>query len=282
MQKFTLSVCMCLGLFGCGQSNQAPSSPTTGTTTQATSDKDNNTTSLPADAPVVQVVTSGVLPPLTFLDDKGSLQGIDVDIIHAIGEDQGIRIQIVKDDFANMLAGITEGKYQVAISGLSLSPERTSKYGHTNFYMSNPPVVMYDPKLTVTDINSLKPLRVATMRDTIQDRLITELHPASHERTETVFQLFQGLVQDEYDAVLQDKYFLEYIAQNYPEHKFSILEYDKNEQAAGIVMYTKKDDQELIDKLNTGIDNLKAKGEIDKIISKYVNTADSSPQETEK
>lgn len=269
MKKITLSFALCAGLFGCTDKPAETPAPADSqqTTTTAPAERPSN---LPDDAPVVKVVTSGVLPPLTFLNENGNLTGIDVDIIHAIGEDQGFKVELHKERFIDMLPNLETGKYQVVISGLSPSPERIAKFGHTNAYLQNPSIIMHKPNVTVTDIASLKPLRVATMKDTTQEKLINELSVASHETVDTVFQLYQGLVQDKYDAVLQDKYFLEYIALNYPDHQMSVVEYDKTPNAADIVIYTQKGDQELLDKLNAGINNLQNSGEMDKIVSRYL------------
>lgn len=267
MKKITLSFALCAGLFGC---TDKPTETPVSTESQPTTTSEQIPSNLPSDAPVVRVVTSGVLPPLTFLDERGTLTGIDVDIIHAIGENQGFKVELHKELFVDMLPGLESGKYQAVISGLSPSPERIAKFNPTNAYLQNPSVIMHQPNLTVTDVASLKPLRVATMKDTTQEKLINELAPASHEAVETVFQLYQGLIQQKYDAVLQDKYFLEHIAANYPDYQMNVVEYDKTPNAADIVIYTQKGDQELLDKINAGIDNLQQSVEIDRIISKYL------------
>lgn len=267
MKKITLSFALCAGLFGC---TDKPTETPVSTESQPTTTSEQIPSNLPSDAPVVRVVTSGVLPPLTYLDEKGTLTGIDVDIIHAIGENQGFKVELHKELFVDMLPGLESGKYQAVISGLSPSAERIAKFNPTNAYLQNPSVIMHQPNLTVTNVASLKPLRVATMKDTTQEKLINELAPASHEAVETVFQLYQGLIQQKYDAVLQDKYFLEHIAANYPDYQMNVVEYDKAPHAADIVIYTQKGDQELLDKINAGIDNLQQSGEIDRIISKYL------------
>lgn len=259
VKKFALTAIVCAGLFGCGGDTQ----PTATESTPATP-------SQPSDTPVVKVVTSGVLPPLSFLNEEGNLQGIDIDVIQAIGKDQGFNVEIHKETFVNMLPSLESGKYQAVISGLSMSAERASKYGHTDTYLQNPPIVMYRADKTVTSIDSLKNLRVATMKDTIQEKMVNDIKPTSHDTVATVFQLYQGLAQGKYDAVLQDRYFLEYLSSGHPEVPVKTLTYDTGSTDAQIVIYTQKGDQALIDKLNKGIANLKQSGEIDNIIKKYI------------
>lgn len=268
MKKFALTAFMCASLLGCG--GDKPAEPTNTNTTPAPAEQ-------PSNLSVVKVVTSGVLPPLNFSKEDGNLHGIDVDIINAIAKDQNFKVELYETKFTEMLPGLDAGRYQVVISGLSLSAERASKYGHTDTYLKNPPVIMYLDGKNVNGLESLKPLRVATMKDTIQEKQVDEVKPASHDKVATVFQLYQGLAQGNYDAVLQDRYFLEYLSVGHPDVPVKIFEYDTGSTDAEIVMYTKKGDDELIKKLNAGIANLKASGEIDKIIKKYIPDAGEAP-----
>lgn len=271
---------MCCGLVACGGGNNAPKAEENktaqqpNTTAPAPQQAEVFKSKLPDTAPVVKVVTSGVLPPFTFQDSYGNLQGIDIDVIRAIGEDQGFKVDIIKEPFVEMFPKLEKGQYQVIISDLSLTAERAAKYGHTNSYLFNPSVIMYNAERNITDMSGLKGLRVATMADTKQALAVDKIETQVHEKRNTVFELFQGLVQNKYDAVLQDKYLLEYIASNYPEHKVKVLEYEpETEPSTKLVMYTKKNDKELITKLNKGIENLQKSGEIDKIKAKYIKTA---------
>lgn len=268
---------MCCSLVACGGGNPAPkaedkpTNPATNTTTTAPTEEFKS--KLPDNAPVVKVVTSGVLPPFTFQDKNGNLQGIDIDIIRAIGEDQGFKVELYKEEFVQMFPGLEKGKYQVIISDLSLTAERAAKYGHTNSYLFNPSIIMYNSERNITQFDDLKGLRVATMADTKQQLAVDKLDTKLHDKAKTVFELFQGLAQNKYDAVLQDKYLLEYIASSYPEQKakIKVLEYEpESEPSTKLVMYTKKNDQELIGKLNKGIASLQKSGEIEKIKAKYI------------
>ncbi len=276
MKKIFLSMAICIGLTACGgdkpASTETQKPASTDVKTEAKADEFKS--KLPDNAPVVKVVTSGVLPPFTFQDNYGNLQGIDIDVIRAIGEDQGFKVELYKEPFVEMFPKLEKGAYQVIISDLSLTEERAAKYGHTNSYLFNPSIIMYKPELNLTSPNDLKGLRVATMSDTKQELMVNKIATQQHDKLNTVFALYQGLMQNKYDAVLQDKYLLEYISSNHPQYKVKTLEYEPDtEPSTKLVMYTRKNDQELIGKLNKGIDNLKKNGEIEKIKDKYIKKA---------
>lgn len=233
---------------------------------------DNNATT--ASMPVLKVVTDGESPPMTFVDEHGNPQGIDIDVIRAIGESQGFKVEIHRDLFANIFNGLESGKYQVAISSLSLTEERASKYGHSETYLHNPAIVMHNQAPEVNDINQLKSLRMAATTGTMFEPIIKEANPAQFNATNTNFQAYQGLLQERYDAIMGDKYVLEYMLARHPHKTLNSFEYKIGDgSSANMVIYTQKGNQELIDKLNQGINQLKQAGKIDGIVKNYLANA---------
>lgn len=253
-----------LSLAGC--SNNAP---------EATQTTNNEYVSpLPADAPVVTVVTNSVQPPFVFLDGDGNLRGMDVDIIRAIGEKEGFKVELHDEPFGNILTSIESGKYQIAMSALSYTPERASKYAHTNPYLFNPSVVLHRSDLNISSPQELASVRVGVLPDTKQYDFATQLGVKSLDTAKTEFSLVQGSLQGKYDAILADRIFFDYVLANYDEHrsKFKFLEYeDANEPSSQIVFYANQGNQELINKLNQGIEKLKAEGKIEQIKNTYLN-----------
>lgn len=231
------------------------------------------TSPLPSDAPVVSVVTNSDVPPFAFLDTYGNLQGIDVDVIRAVGEKEGFKVEFHNQPFGEILPTVKDGKYQMAMAAFSYTPERAVEYGYTKSYFYSPSVVLYRSDLNLTSVADLKDLRVATMANTKHSVLMKNLGVQSLHEESSVFGMVQGILQNEYDAVLQDKVLFEYVLANHDEHrsKFKVLEYeDSSEPSTQLVIYTHKDNQELVAKLNKGIETLKSEGAIDKISSKYL------------
>lgn len=250
---------LAMSMTGCGNDNK---------TTQANPEPATPTES--NNLPIIKVVTDGESPPMTFVDEHGTPQGIDIDVIRAIGESQGFKVEIHRDVFSNIFSDLDSGKYQVAISSLSLTEERASKYGHTDTYLHNPAIIMHNQG-NLNDISGLKHLRVATTNGTIYTPIAQEIKPAEHRINNTNFQNFQGLLQGTFDATLGDKYVLEYMLARYPNKPLNSFEYKIGDgSSANMVIYTKKDNQELIDKLNKGISELKQAGKIDSIIQSYL------------
>lgn len=76
----------------------------------------------------VEVIMEPYFAPFEFIDPSktGDEQyvGCDVEIAKAIAEELGVELRIVPLEFSAVLAGITEGKYDMAISALGYTPAR--------------------------------------------------------------------------------------------------------------------------------------------------------------
>mgnify|MGYP002246773478 FL=1 len=61
---------------------------------------------------------------LNLVDGKDTIVGADVEIAKAIGEELGVKVKFSSMSFNNVLASLQSGKADVAISGVSATPER--------------------------------------------------------------------------------------------------------------------------------------------------------------
>lgn len=254
MKKFGISFLVCLSLLGCDGGKA---------TNQAVKNQET-----PATMPVVSVVTSGNVPPFEFVDERGAPMGIEVDIIRAIAKNQAFKVEFHREQFPDILPAISAGKYQVAISDITVTPERAEKFDHSTPYIKNPTVIAYTPNFSVKGLSDLKALRVGTLEGSYHQKIVDEVVPAKHENAGTSFQLIQGVAQNKYDAILNEKYVMDYLLSKYPQIKASTTPIPT--ESDQIAMFVQKGNQELLGKLNAGIAHLQKTGELDKIIAKYI------------
>lgn len=272
-----LPIVLSVGLFGCGNSSTQESASTAGTS--VTENKDSFVSKLPDTAPVVKVATTGTMPPFSFQDDYGNMQGIDIDSIRAIGEEQGFKVEFYKETWQDMFDSVESGSRDLAISGISYKDDRAEKYGLSNSYFFNPSAIMYaKPNLTINGLSDLKGLHVAGMDGTKQVDQVREMGGYSElSTTVTTFLLFEDLIQGKVDAIVQDLPLLQYTAANHPEHKVVIVPYeDENNPSAQQVILMAKGNDKLINQVNEGITKLKTKGTFKEIENRWLGGGDTS------
>ena len=276
-----LPVVVSIGLFGCGGSSTQDSANTTGTT--ATESKDNFVSKLPATAPIVKVATTGTMPPFSFQDDYGNMQGIDIDSIRASGEEQGFKVEFYKETWQNMFDSVASGGRDLAISGISYKDDRAEKYGLSAPYFFNPSSIMYaKSKVKINGIEDLQGMHVAAMEGSKQEDQLRAMGKYSEMTTkETAFLIYEDLMQGKVDAILHDLPILQYTAKNHPEYEVKIVPYEGEENpSAQQVVLMAKGNAKLINTVNEGITKLKAKGTFKEIEQKWLGATEPATKTT--
>lgn len=73
--------------------------------------------------------------PFNYLDEKNEQTGLDIDIIHAIGDKLGLKVDIQRIGFASMIPSVSGGRVDAAMAAMGILPARLPlvsfvRYGH--------------------------------------------------------------------------------------------------------------------------------------------------------
>ena len=68
--------------------------------------------------------TSPDFPPFESLSTNGKVEGIEIEIMELICQELGVTLEVKQMDFDTVLPGVQTGKFQVGVSGISVTPER--------------------------------------------------------------------------------------------------------------------------------------------------------------
>lgn len=271
-----LPIVLSVGLFGCGNSSTQESVSSTGKAI-ATESKNDFVSKLPDTAPTLKVAMTGDLPPFSFQDDYGNMQGTDVDSIRAIGEEQGFKVEFYKETWQDMFDSVETGKRDLAISGISYKDDRAVRYGLSTPYFFNPATIMYlEGKFDIKGLNDIKGLKAGTLEGSKEEDTLKEMGSSVELISRpTAFLAYQDLVQGNTDVFLYDMPVLQYIVKGYPEHKVKIVPYEAADApSAQQVVLMAKENTQLIKTVNEGIAKLKEKGTFKEIEARWLGEAD--------
>ena len=70
------------------------------------------------------IATSPDFPPFESLNAEGKVEGIEIEILELICQELGVELEINQMDFDAVLPAIQAGKYNVGVSGISVTPAR--------------------------------------------------------------------------------------------------------------------------------------------------------------
>ena len=216
----------------------------------------------------------------TLVDGKDTIVGADVKIAEAIGEELGVKVKFSSMSFNNVLASLQSGKADIAISGISATPERKKAYNFSEPYYESENVVL----IKKTDLDkytkttSLDGLSVGTQKGTIQETVASEQLKGSKvvaltQNGEMINELKNGQIQ----AVVLEKTIAEGYVANNDDLTISNITL-KNDDADAYAVALPKDDDKLTKKVNKVINELKDSGKIDQFVQDAyaLSTSDSN------
>lgn len=82
----------------------------------------------------LRIGTSAGYPPLSFKQD-GRLQGVEVDLAGAVGEDLNVETRVVEMPLEELIAALNDKRIDVIMSGMSVTDERSKQVLFTDPYM---------------------------------------------------------------------------------------------------------------------------------------------------
>lgn len=216
----------------------------------------------------------------TLVDGKDTIVGADVKIAEAIGEELGVKVKFSSMSFNNVLASLQSGKADIAISGISATPERKKAYNFSEPYYESENVVL----IKKTDLDkytkttSLDGLSVGTQKGTIQETVASEQLKGAKvvaltQNGEMINELKNGQIQ----AVVLEKPIAEGYVANNDDLTISNIAL-KNDDADAYAVALPKDDDKLTKKVNKVINDLKDSGKIDQFVQDAyaLSTSDSN------
>ena len=82
----------------------------------------------------LSIATSPDFPPFESLTDSTTVEGIEIDILQLICDRLGVELEINQMDFDSVLPGVQAGKFDVGVSGITITEQRKKNVLFTDPY----------------------------------------------------------------------------------------------------------------------------------------------------
>ena len=215
---------------------------------------------------VIYVGTNAEFAPFEYLE-KDKVVGFDIDLLDAISKETGLEFKIQDMAFDGLLPALQTKKVDLVIAGMSATSERKKAVAFSKPYFKAKQVVITTPE-KAKSLKSFKDLagkKVGVMLGFTGDTVVSEIKGVKVERFNASYAALLALSQDKVDAVVLDSEpAKKYTANN---KQFIIASIPAEEEDYAIAV--RKNDKELLDKINAALDKIKANGEYDKLLKKY-------------
>ncbi|AKB27418.1 Glutamine ABC transporter, periplasmic glutamine-binding protein [Methanosarcina siciliae T4/M] len=88
------------------------------------------------DMPTYIVGTEAQFPPFEIVDSGGNVIGFDIDLLNAIAEDQGFKVEYLDQDFAGLIPALQTGNIDIIASGMTITEEREEQVDFSEPYIT--------------------------------------------------------------------------------------------------------------------------------------------------
>jgi polar amino acid transport system substrate-binding protein len=242
------------------------------------------------------MATNAAFPPYEFKDGN-TYKGIDVEIAQAIADKLGMELVIEDVEFGAVLTGVSEGKYDFGMAGITVTETRKKSMDFSDTYATGIQVIIVKDGSTITSLDDLfifneegdptglknTDIKVGVQENTTGDIYsssavsgwgFNDLNEDESIKTDRVVRFKTGaeavsaLKAGNVDCVIIDNEPAKsFVAANEGIH---ILEGNNEYAIEDYAICVKKGNSELLGKINTALAELKKDGTIDGIIEKYI------------
>lgn len=204
-----------------------------------------------------------------ILDENGQDQivGFDVDIAKEIAKDLGVELELQDMNFENLVAGVSSGKIDLAISGMTPDEERKKAIDFSEIYYvaEHGMLVRAEDKDKYKTFENLKGQKVGAQMGAIQAKIAEEKVPeADLQLLSNVNDLVLALKGGKIEALVVELPVAEMIVKNNPE--LIIAEEKVKDTEGGSAVGIQKNQEALVEQINSTINRIKEEKLLDQFI----------------
>ena len=220
----------------------------------------------------VIIVTDPRNAPFEFGKDTG-VQGLDVDLGNEIGKTLNIEVSWVPmKGYDHLFELLGKGEAELLISAIAIDPKRSAEFAFSQPYYDSGDVIAHQRNVfDIKDLASLSGKTVGVAEGRPGDTFLTTQNVVpnvSIKKFESLDDALGALNRTELNAVIGDEIMLSYSSYNNFSATTTLPE-QVNKYQYGVVV--RKNETELLAKVNETIDRLKSSGELKKMVDTWIN-----------
>ena len=217
---------------------------------------------------VYTVATDNGYVPFEFIDEEtGELVGFDIDLMNALAEEAGIEIEYETLEFDGIVAGISSGRFDIAIAGMTITEERQESIDFTQpYYEAGLILAVRDDNEEIKSIEDVDGKVVATRTGSTSETYLKEHTDAIPEAFPQIIEGYQNVLAGRADAVLYDLPNVLFYSEQEAEGRLKTVGEKLTGEEYGIAF---PKGSELRDVIDEALTTLKENGTYDDIYEKW-------------
>lgn len=220
---------------------------------------------------VYKVGIDTTYPPFEY-EENGEYHGIDIDLFTAIAENQGFEFEFDAMDFGGIIPAMEAGQLDVAIAGMSITEDRKKVVDFSDPYFDAGLIlVVHNDTNDIDSVEDLEGKTVAVKNGTTGAKFAmdnADKYGYEIVQFDDSPAMFQEVSNGNADALIED----------YPVIKYAIAKDNLDLKLVGDrlngdqygIAVIKGENQDLLEKINQGLQELRDSGEYDEIVNQYL------------
>ena len=277
MKKKVVSVMLCAAmtaavLVGCGSSSAETVSEDTSAAAEETEDAAAEETADTAEADTEESAggtlvmgTNAEFPPYEYYEGQ-EVVGIDAEMAAAVAEKLGMELKIEDMAFDSLIPALSSGKVDIVAAGMTVTEDRLASVNFSDTYATGIQAIIVTEDSDIASADDLVGKTIGVQQGTTGDLYATDVEGATIERYAKGMEAVQSLSQGKIDAVIID---------NEPANVFvseveGLKILDEAFATEDYAVAVAKDNEELLEQVNTALAELKEDGTLQAIVDKYI------------
>jgi polar amino acid transport system substrate-binding protein len=278
MKKKVLSMVLCEAmtaavLSGCGSKETTAEAPAETEAAEETEAVEETEAAEEPEAEEAEETTGGVLvmatnaefPPYEYYEGQ-EVVGIDAEMAAAVAEKLGMELKIEDMAFDSIITAVSSGKADIGVAGMTVTEDRLKNINFSDSYATATQAIIVPEGSEITSADDLVGKRIGVQLGTTGDIYASDVEGADIQQFNKGMEAVMALSQNKLDAVIIDnepaKVFVSEVeGLQILDEAFAVEDY-----AIAIA----KGNEDLLDKVNAALAELKEDGTLQAIIDKYI------------
>lgn len=261
---------MILAFTACTAPAETQTQESVAVTTDSTETASADASAETSEKPVLVMATNAQFAPYEFYDGD-AIVGIDAEIAQLIADKLGYTLQIEDMEFESIITSVQQGKADIGMAGLTVRPDRLEAVSFSTTYATGKQVIIVAEGSDIQSADDFEGKTIGVQQATTGDIYVSEdfvdTGLANIERYNKGADAVQALALGKIDAVVIDNAPAQVFVEQNPGLTILETEYALEDYAIAV----SKDNTELLDKINTVLEELITSGEVQAILDKYIN-----------
>ncbi|MGM9580309.1 MAG: basic amino acid ABC transporter substrate-binding protein [Anaerovibrio sp.] len=224
---------------------------------------------------VLKVGLTADAAPFEFQDENGKeYQGFDIDLIRAIGEEMGYKVEINNLNVPGLIPALEAGNIDVIISALTITDERKQKINFSDpYYKSGLSIAVAKDNESIKKFEDLKGKKVGVQISTTSATEVKKIDGVDAREFDSSADVFMELRAKGVDAIVNDRPVIDYYIMTSGETNVKVLPDLLTSEDYGIAVAKKN--EELLKGINAALKKLHENGKYDEIFIKWFGNTSS-------